>query len=64
VCRDPGERRLHVLQIAEHRVAEDRVAITGLAARLRSGLRAGSGEVDETGRIGHRQLPQQQLIEQ
>ena len=64
VRRDAGERRLHPLEVPEHRVAEHGVAVAGLVARLRAGLRAGRREVDQPRGLLHRQRPQEELVEQ
>ena len=42
-----GKRRLHPLEIAKHRVAENRIACAGRAARDRSASRARSDKVHE-----------------
>src|SRR5207249_4308484 len=47
---DPREGRLYTLQIAEHRVAEDRVAVACLAARRAARLRSVSCGWASTGR--------------
>jgi hypothetical protein len=64
VRRDPREHRLCPLQIAEHRMAEHRLAITGLPARLRPGLGARGREIDQFVRVRHRQCPEQRLVEE
>ena len=48
---DAGERRLRLLEIAEHRVAEDRLAVAGLAARSASPA-SGPGAARLTSRAG------------
>ncbi len=58
----PGLRRL--LQIPEHRVAEDLVAASLVVARLRPRLGARVGEVDQLVRRLHRECPQQHLVEE
>ena len=61
---NPGEHRLHLLEIAEHRVAEDLVALARLVARVASGLGPRRREVHQlVGRLD-RQRPQQHLVEQ
>ena len=63
VRRDAGEHRLHLLQVAEHRVAEDGIAVPGLPARLRSRLRPRRRQVDELRRPRHVQRLEQHLVE-
>ncbi len=64
VRRDAGERQVRLLQVAEHRVAEDLVAVARLVARLGAGLRPRRPQVDEPIGILHRQLLEQDLVEQ
>ena len=62
-----SEHRLGPLQIPEHRVADDVVAVVagaGLIARLRARLWTRSEQVDQPVRFGHRKRPEEQLIEQ
>src|SRR5205823_13944894 len=61
---ESGEYRLAALEVPKHRVAEHHVAVSRLAARLRTGLGAGRCEVDEPGRIWHWERAQQDLVEQ
>ena len=61
---EAGEYRLGPLEVPEHRVAEDFVAVPGLATPLRAGLWARSREVDELVRLRHREGAQQDLVEQ
>ena len=51
-------------EVSEHRVAEHLVAVPGLVARLGPRLGPWRRQVDEPGRLGHRQRPQQHLVEQ
>src|SRR4029450_11503839 len=59
-----GKYGLSLLEIAEHRNTEDAIAITRLAARVRSWLWPWSSEVDEARRFWNRKRPKQQLVEQ
>ena len=61
---DAGERRLDALEVPEHRVAEDLIAVARLAARLAAGLRPRRAEVHEPLRRRHVERLQQQLVEQ
>ena len=61
--RDAREDRLDLLQIAEHGVAEDRVAVARLAARLRSRLGPGRREIDQPAGLRHRHRLEQHLVE-
>ena len=63
VRRDAGEDRLEALQIAEHRIAEERVAGPLDAARFRPRLGSGRDQIHEAVGIGHRQWPEQKLVE-
>ncbi len=58
-----GEGRLHALEVAKHRVAEDLVAVARLIARVRAGLGTGRREVDQPIRLGHRQRLEEDLVE-
>ena len=62
--RDPRESALGALEVTEHRVAEDLLAITRLAARGRARVGAGGAEVDELLRRFDRKGHQQDLIEE
>ena len=58
------EHGLRLLEIAEHRITEDRLRAAGVVARLGSRLRAGRRQVDQPPRVLHRQGPEQHLVEQ
>ena len=64
VSRDPNEDRLRLLEIAEHRVAENGIAVASHVALRLPGLGAGGGEVDQPMGLLHRQGAQQHLVEQ
>ena len=61
---ESAEYRLRSLEVPEHRVAEHHVAVSRLPARLGTGFGAGSREVDESVRVGHRERTKQDLIEE
>ena len=61
---DAGEDRLLLLEIAEHRVAEHRFTVPGLAAGIGTLPRSGRRQVDQLTRPLHRERTQQCLIEQ
>ena len=61
---DTGEHGLEPLEVPDHRVAEDRLAVAGLAARLRAGLRSGRTQVDQPPGFGHWQGAQEHLVEE
>ena len=62
--RESREYRLRPLEIPEHRVAEDLVAVSRLATPLRAGLGTRGREVDEPVWLQHRERTQQDLVEQ
>jgi len=53
---------MRLLEVAEHRIVEDDIAVAGYIARVVAG-RLASREVDQPSGIAHRQRPQQQLVE-
>jgi hypothetical protein len=59
---DAFERRLHALEIPEHRIAEDLVAVADVAARRAALLAAGREEIHEIARRWDAQLAQQHLV--
>ncbi len=61
--RDVGEDGLDFLQVTEHAVAENDVAVAGAAAALEAGLRAGRAQIHEFRRVGNRERLQQHLME-
>ena len=61
---DFSEDRLRLLKIAEHRIAEDGVAITCAAAGLRAWLRPRGRKIYQTGWVMDRQRTEEQLIEE
>jgi hypothetical protein len=61
---DPREDLLLSLEVAEHGVTEDRLAIAGLSARLRSRLGPGSSEVHQLTWLPNGQRPQERLLEE
>ena len=61
--RHAGEGRLHALEVAKHRVAEDFVAVARLIARMRARLGTGRRKVDQPIRLGHRQRLEEDLVE-
>ncbi len=61
---EAGEHRLALLEIPEHRVAEDHVAVAGLAAGLRARLGAGGRKIHQLIGFGHRQRLEQHLVDQ
>ena len=61
---DAGEAGLRLLEVPEHRVAEDLVASARLAARIRARLGSRRLEVDQLLGVRHRQRAQQHLVEQ
>jgi hypothetical protein len=61
---DAGERGLHALEIAEHRVAENLVAAAGLAAGIGPRLRPRRAEVHQLVRARDRKRPQKHLVEE
>ena len=64
VRRDSRKGRLHAFKVPEHRIAEDDIAVAGLVARLRTGLGAWRGEVDQPGGLLNRQRSKDELVEQ
>ncbi len=54
MARDPCENCLFPLEIPEHRVAENLIAVAGLIAGVASGFRRRRAEVDEAIRFRHR----------
>jgi hypothetical protein len=61
-----GETREHgltLLQVSEHRVAENDVTVAGLIAGLHPGLGAGRTEIDELLGMIDRERPEQHLVE-
>ena len=60
----PRKHLLRLLEVAEHRVAEDLVAAALVVAGLRARFRPGIGQVDQLIRRRHRQPAQQHLVEQ
>ena len=63
VSRDVRENGLDLLQVAEHRIAEDHFAVTFAAAAPEAWLRAGRAQVHECRWIGNRERLQQYLME-
>ena len=61
---ETGKRRVGLFEVAEHRIAQHLVAVAGLIARVRAGLRPGRSEIDEARRVGDRQRPAKHLIEE
>ena len=63
VRRDVRENGLDLLQVAEHGIDEDHIAVARAAAALEAGLRVGRAQVHEFRRIGNRERLQQHLME-
>jgi hypothetical protein len=61
---DVREHGVRLLQIAEHQVAEDMLAVAGLVARVGSRFGTRGREIHELLRGRHRERPQQHLVEQ
>ena len=64
VRRDSREHCLRAFEIAKHRVAEDLLAITGLRALRRAGLRPRRAQIHEARWLGYREWAQQHLIKE
>ena len=60
---DAGERRLHALEIAKHRIAENRIAAPRLPARRRAVARARRDEIYKPVGFVHRQRSKKRLVE-
>ena len=63
VRRDVREHGLDLLQVSEHGIAEDDIAVAGAAAAPKARLRTGRAQVHEFRRIANRERLQQHLME-